>query len=384
MRHAFMTDAEFGTGSRTLRDLELVRLLERRDFDLVAECRLRHVDGNGAVQVVILTLEEGMFLHLQHNVKISGRAAVRAGFTFVGEPQPRAIIDTRGYVDFDLALHRAVALAPAFRARRLNDLTSAPAVAARPAHRKEALLEEDFAAAAASGTGRGPAARFGALALTPVADFRARHLNLRRQTEDGILELDLQVVAHVFTALRPVAPLALTAEQITEAEEIAKNIAQVEGGRIETARATHALDALQAEAVISGPLLRIAQDTISFGSFFEFFFGFFVVRVAVRVKLQRQFPVSALDLLVIGFTGEAEHFVVISFRHGHGAASGRLYSNFDHGGPHKPAFEIVAFLKLLQNGLIRHVIGLNSFDGLVQIGVKFFPYRVHRLEAHLL
>ena len=51
-----------------------------------------------------------------------------------------------------------------------------------------------------------------------------------------------------------------------------------------------------AEAVVGGALLRIAEDAVRFGGFLEFVLGLGVVRVPVRMVLQRQLPVSALDL----------------------------------------------------------------------------------------
>ena len=67
------------------------------------------------------------------------------------------------------------------------------------------------------------------------------------------------------------------------------------------------------EAVIGRPLVGVGQDRISLAAFFEFFFRVRVVGVAIRMKLQRQLAVGALDLLFAGFSGNPQYFVVVAF-----------------------------------------------------------------------
>ncbi len=58
---------------------------------------------------------------------------------------------------------------------------------------------------------------------------------------------------------------------------------------------------------------RVRQDGVGFAALLEFFLGVGIVRIAIGMKLQRQLAVRALDLLVAGFAGNSEHFVVIAF-----------------------------------------------------------------------
>ena len=107
------------------------------------------------------------------------------------------------------------------------------------------------------------------------------------------------------------------AEEVAEAEEIAQDVAEIgEGFGVEAGRTAGALHAGMAEAIVSGALLRIAQDAIGFAGFLEFFFGGGIVRIAVGMVALGEFAVSALDLLIAGFLADTEYFVIISLRHG--------------------------------------------------------------------
>ena len=59
-RNAAVPDADLAAALRALRNLHLVRLIERGDFDLRAQRRLRDVHRNGAVQILFAPLEEGV------------------------------------------------------------------------------------------------------------------------------------------------------------------------------------------------------------------------------------------------------------------------------------------------------------------------------------
>ncbi len=69
---------------------------------------------------------------------------------------------------------------------------------------------------------------------------------------------------------------------------------------------------LVAIAVISGALLGIAQDAVRLGGFLESLFGILIVGIAVRVVLERQFAVSALQPRVVTVAAYAQDFVVVA------------------------------------------------------------------------
>ena len=74
---------------------------------------------------------------------------------------------------------------------------------------------------------------------------------------------------------------------------------------------------LVAVSVVGRALLRIGKHAVGFGRFLELFFRRVVARIAVRMKLQRQLAVGALQLLLSRAAVNAEHFVIIAFRHRH-------------------------------------------------------------------
>jgi hypothetical protein len=62
--------------------------------------------------------------------------------------------------------------------------------------------------------------------------------------------------------------------------------------------------------------LGVAQHAIGFGSFLEPFLGGRVLGIPVRMVLQREPAVSALDVLLAGVSADTKNLVIISLRHG--------------------------------------------------------------------
>src|SRR5438477_9792706 len=212
-----MAQAELHAALRAFRDLELVRFFKRRHFDIGAECSLGDVYRDGAVQIGFLPFEERVLFDLKDHVQILWRAAVSAGMAFVRHTQSGAVIHARRDVHLELTLHLAIALAAAFLAGVADELAAAVARTAGTAHGKEALLIDHFAASVAGRAGGRARSGLGALAAAALARLDGRHLNFRGRAEYGLFKTDLQIVADILAALRPVAPaLTPAAEQVTE------------------------------------------------------------------------------------------------------------------------------------------------------------------------
>src|SRR5579875_2013421 len=65
--------------------------------------------------------------------------------------------------------------------------------------------------------------------------------------------------------------------------------------------------------VVGSALLRVREYAVGLRDLLELFGGFFVIAgIAVRVILQRQLAVGALDLLVGSVSPDAQHFVIVS------------------------------------------------------------------------
>ena len=74
-------------------------------------------------------------------------------------------------------------------------------------------------------------------------------------------------------------------------------------------------DAGMAETVVEAALLRVGQDRVGLGRLLELLFRLLVAGIAVRVMLERQLAVRALDLLVAGLTVDAQDLVVVTSAH---------------------------------------------------------------------
>src|SRR5207245_1153221 len=82
----------------------------------------------------------------------------------------------------------------------------------------------------------------------------------------------------------------------------------------ETARPTEpGAHAGMTETIVLRALIGISEHSISFGGFFEFFFGVAVTGIAIGMELHGELAVAALDLLLAGAARDAQHFVIIAF-----------------------------------------------------------------------
>ena len=89
-----------------------------------------------------------------------------------------------------------------------------------------------------------------------------------------------------------------TAEEVTE--DIAEDIGEVLTAKT-SAAATHAwIDTGMAVLVVGRTLIGIRQAFVGLIGLFEQFFGFFAIRITVRVMLHRQATVSLLQVRLAG------------------------------------------------------------------------------------
>jgi hypothetical protein len=141
--------------------------------------------------------------------------------------------------------------------------------------------------------------------------------NLDRALGAGerLVERDLEVESQVGAARRPAAPAGKAA---AEPEKVAENIREVrENVRIEAGSAGPAgsADAGMPEAIVARALVAVAEHRVGFGGFLEPIFRLFVAGISVRMVLQRQLSVRALDVLVVRGAADAQDFVVVPEAH---------------------------------------------------------------------
>ena len=141
----------------------------------------------------------------------------------------------------------------------------------------------------------------------------APHGNVGFRPENCFFKFQRNVFTQIGATLGTAAPPRTAAKKISEAEKVSEDFADIlKDRRIEPARPPSAHGSMP-EAVVCGSLVRVRQDRISLAAFLEFLFSVGIVRIAIRMKLQRQLAIGALDFLLTGFTGHPKHFVVVAF-----------------------------------------------------------------------
>jgi hypothetical protein len=216
----------------------------------------------------------------------------------------------------------------------------------------------------------------------------AGYLDLHLGSEDGVFEVDGQVVAQVGSAVGLLASPAPGggAEHVAESEEITQNVAEIgEDVRIEAAE-TASADSRVAETIVLLPLGRIAQDAVGFGRLFKEFFRASVPGIPVGMILNGQLTVSALDLLLRRASIHCQDFVIISFQRGRlpGIISMSLTENRCRARTllirpdrdlhlrraQQPVSDGITFPILFDDFVLAEIPADLPDDGLVQIGIE--------------
>src|SRR5690606_9920606 len=130
-----------------------------------------------------VALEDRVLADVDLHVKVTGGAAVFAGFPLAREPDAIAVVDAGRNLDRQRTCLLRAAMAPAGRARRRDDGARAATMRAGLLHLQEALLHAHdaltFTRRALIGLGAG----LGAAARAFLARDHARHADLDRRAE---------------------------------------------------------------------------------------------------------------------------------------------------------------------------------------------------------
>jgi hypothetical protein len=385
-RHTLVLHPERGSGLRALGNLHHRFAIERGDGDFRAKSRLRERNGNGAIQVFAFAFEERVLFCVQHNVEIARRSTVNANLALARVEHARPFLDSRGNFNCDGALARDTALASTMRAGIDDQFARALAGATAARYREKALLIAYLPAARAGGAGDGCLARSRAAAFALVALFQSPHLHLLGDAKHGFLELESEILAQIGAAL--CARTAPPPEHVAKTEEVAEDIVKIiEHCGVESAVARTAGNSRVTKAIVARALLAVGENGIGFAAFLEAFLGRRIVGIAVRMVLQRELAIGALDLLVAGCAADAQNFVVIAFYVG-----GQNYlpfltdlrfgmaSHAHHRRTQQPVFQLVAALQLIDHMIVRDLVGVHHLDRLVQIRIEGFALRGHGLH----
>src|SRR5690606_27582420 len=177
--------------------------------------------------------EQGRRLALKHRVRrdvdedveVARGCAIGAGLTLAVETDSRAVVDTRGYLDFEGLNFVHPALAATFAARMLDDLSAAVAGRAWTLDDEQALLRTNLAIALAQLAAAPRSAWRSARAAARLAGDRNLDLYIGRLAVERIFEADFHVVAQIGAA--PRAAACRTGSPERAAEDGLENIAQV-------------------------------------------------------------------------------------------------------------------------------------------------------------
>jgi hypothetical protein len=151
-------------------------------------------------------------------------------------------------------------------------------------------------------------------AVTGFAEFLAGQLDFCGDARGCFFKRKRHVIAQIGAALSASATAATSAaEEILEAEEIAKDVVEVLESRVVKSLApARAGKTGVTVGVIHLALLRVAEHAVGLRAFAKLYFRFgFVFRIAVGMPFQRGFPVGRLDLIHRSRACYAEHFVKI-------------------------------------------------------------------------
>src|SRR3982750_2700762 len=157
------------------------------------------------MQIGAVALEELVLGQRQEDVEVAGRAAADPGLALSGEPDPGALLDSRGNVDRQIPLAGDTPLTRAGRAGVLDHLAAPLAARTGPFQREEALRLPYASGAAAGRAGLRLGAGLGTDARAGLAGHRDRNLDLGGLAAKGFLERDFHVVAQVGAALAAAA-----------------------------------------------------------------------------------------------------------------------------------------------------------------------------------
>ncbi len=251
------------------------------------------------MQILAVALEERMLGYMQHNVNVAGGTAVESRIAMPGVENAGSVLNARGHLHLQRMGSVQQALALARGARILNHGARALADRAGAGYAEESLLVTHLAVAVALAALAGQFAAGRAGTMAGVAQLVAPDVDLLFHAKGRVLKCNGEVFADVGATLRPAAPSAASprvAEQIAKAEHLPEQVAEVH--LLETTLSLSAAvgEGFMAKAVVGGALLLVAKHGVGLAALLEALLGFMVAGVAVRVKLQRQLAICALDL----------------------------------------------------------------------------------------
>jgi len=255
-------------------------------------------------QVVPFPLEARVVLDLADHIEVPRLAG--PGAAGPGHPQRVAAVHSRGDAHRDPILLASPAGPPALGAGVSQNAPGAPAVGTGGGDREEALAVGHPTVAPAGGANLRGTARGRAASLAGFADHLPGDPDFLLDPRGGFLQgdrhLDLLVPAPMAGTPGGGSPEEASQEVLQPAlalEELVEDAEEVLGGWVVAA----ALQARLSVPVVDGPLFRVRQDVPGLGDGLHLLGRRGIVRVPVRVVLERQASEGLLDLLPVRVAG---------------------------------------------------------------------------------
>ena len=156
-----------------------------------------------------------------------------------------------------------------------------------------------------------------AAACAGLAHIDAFEIHIALRARDAITQRHFDFGFEIESACRTTT--AATSSAATTAKDVAEHREDVLDMHRAEVVARLLTKSRVTMAVIQLTTLRVGEDFIRLGTRFEFNFRFSTSRISIGMPLHRHAAIGALDLITVGFTGEAENFVVIALRGQRGA-----------------------------------------------------------------
>ena len=221
-----------------------------------------------------------------------------------------------------------------------NHFTASVTVRASLLNLEKTATRDDLAHAAASGTSANVrAATLGTGPLTSVTVNQPLDLEFLFHAGCCFFQGDLQIVAQIGAALATLGSSATsTAKKLfedaaaaaaTTTKYFTEDVKRICPSETASAgrRARSVGKCSMPVAIVGCALLVIGEDVVGFSKLFKLLLRLMIVRILIRMILDRELAIGLLDLRSIRIPGDTQHFVIIAFFHlGNSEKSGRPIS----------------------------------------------------------
>ena len=319
--NALLSESERRSRLCSLGNGELLIPLQRGNLDLRTQGRLDNGQRDLTIEIVAVSLKEGMLLDHHGNDQIARRSAVSSVTALTAKRDPLTVVDSRRNVHAELLVDLYIARSLAVGARRLDDLTrSATAVAGcggLECHTAHTLGYPSLSRAAAdrTGLGAGSLLRAASAAIRAFLNSVIGHVLL--DAKRRLLKAHADAYTNILASGRGVSSLGATAEAASE--EAAENVSQISKVAKATKAATVSsatcgrIKCGMAELVILCLLVRIGQNGVCLIDFLEACLRLCIPRMQVGMVFFCQGAVCLLDRRLVGGAIDSQHLVIISF-----------------------------------------------------------------------